>query len=110
MSDQTSDADAVQAERLARRLTNRKLFARGWPAGALDECVRLEREHPGWWVTWTPDGYCASPADVAPCELRRNREVISPDPAELTRQIAAAKVRAAEEQAQNEALRDIWRD
>jgi hypothetical protein len=49
---------------------NRALIAErcGWPAGAVDECRRLEREFLGWVVYWAPEwrfpgfehpaGYC----------------------------------------------------
>jgi hypothetical protein len=26
----------------------------GWPPGALDTCERVERDHPGWTVSWLP--------------------------------------------------------
>lgn len=49
---------------------NRELIAERlkWPAGALAECDRIERDHPGWRAYWTrnpwridhkvPDGPC----------------------------------------------------
>lgn len=42
---------------LALAARNRRILAErlGWPAGALQECERLEREHPGWHVSWLPE-------------------------------------------------------
>lgn len=39
---------------LARR--NRRILAdrQSWPAGHLEECERLEEEHPGWSTSWLP--------------------------------------------------------
>lgn len=63
----------VDVEMLAR---NRRLMAerRGWPAGALEVCERLDREHPGWSVWWRfattepgiehPAGYVADRLDA----------------------------------------------
>lgn len=38
-------------------MRNRRLIAErmGWPAGALDECLRLERERPDYEVAWFPE-------------------------------------------------------
>jgi hypothetical protein len=35
---------------------NRRILAErlGWPAGALEECERIERERPGWSPWWQP--------------------------------------------------------
>lgn len=35
---------------------NRRILADrcGWPAGALEECERLDPVYPRWWITWSP--------------------------------------------------------
>lgn len=41
---------------------NRRVIARrtGWPEGVLEECERLDGEHPGWSVWWLPEKTCGS--------------------------------------------------
>lgn len=45
-------------------MRNRRLIAErlGWPAAALDECLRLERECPGYEVAWFGEWKVADPA------------------------------------------------
>ena len=37
---------------------NRRLFAQreNWPDGALDACVAVDRDNPGWYTTWHAGG------------------------------------------------------
>lgn len=41
---------------LEHRRRNQELIAERlrWPAGMLETCRRIEDEHPGWLVSWTP--------------------------------------------------------
>ena len=43
---------------------NRRIIAErtGWPEGALEECERLEAEHPGYSVSWFPENKIGDPA------------------------------------------------
>ncbi|BCJ45296.1 hypothetical protein GCM10010168_85650 [Actinoplanes ianthinogenes] len=105
---------------------NRRVMARrtGWPAGALAECERLDREHPGWSFGWLPEnrtrgwerpaGFAANRRDwslVGADELRRDPEdgvrrrpyVFGPSVAELEQRIAAIEARHHEEEARREA-------
>lgn len=116
----------VQTQTLAWR--NRRVLARrgGWPAGALAECERLDREYPAWsfhWLTenrlkgWEhPAGFSARRLSgylVGGDEMRRAPEdnvlrkphVFGPDVPALLDRIAAVEVRIA---AKAEAERRLW--
>lgn len=104
---------------------NRRRAAERWPGGALQMCKRLEREHPGWRVSWMaantisgwerPAGYYATRDDVnlpRADQLRRLPEdgvsrrpvVFGASPAELRVRIAVMGARIALQEAQQEAF------
>jgi hypothetical protein len=58
----------VTADSLASR--NRRALAERlrWPDGALEECERLARDHPRWWVVW--DRGCTTPGWERPAGYR----------------------------------------
>lgn len=99
---------------------NRRIGARRtrWPAGALDECERLDGEHPGWRFCWLPENTAAGwerPAGFAAHrpgvglrggdELRREPEdgvarvpwCFGPDVDTLRRKIAFVERRLADD-------------
>lgn len=108
---------------------NRRLLAErcAWPAGVLEECERLDGEHPDWSVSWLPPnaipgwerpaGYVAGREDVSlPCadELRRLPEdyvaryprVFAPGVEGLLVRMAAVEERIA---ADRERADRLWR-
>jgi hypothetical protein len=54
--DQRHRPDWTRQQQAALFRHNRAVDAKrtSWPAGVLETCERLEREHPGWVVTWLP--------------------------------------------------------
>lgn len=64
-----------------------------WPDGARDTCIRLERDHPGWYVAWLnentikgfeqPAGFWAV-LDEGPHRV----EILDPDPVALEQKMA----------------------
>lgn len=104
---------------------NRRVIAErcNWPADAVEMCERLERERPGWLVSWMaandipgwehPDGYCASRDDVRmpggdqmrPEDGRRRRPaVFGATPDELRLRIEVMQARIAVHEARQEAF------
>jgi len=98
-----------------------------WPADAVEMCERLEREHPGWLVSWMrandipgwelPAGYCATRDDVSlprGDEMRRLPEdgvwrrpaVFGPTVGVLRERIASMQARIEEREA---AAERFWR-
>jgi hypothetical protein len=82
-----------EADRMMR--ANKPVMAarQGWPDGALEMCVRLTDDHPGWDVTWlgenTVQGF-ERPAVYTAYRRRPAARLYGADPCDLSEQIRLA--------------------
>lgn len=89
------------------RQHNRRVLAERlqWPDGVLDECLRVEAEHPDWHIGWRADD--AGPVWVAVHYVRHRcfREATGATVGELVAAMAEQDERAARQRAEWRAFR-----